>query len=230
MNIPELNNYIQYVTRKGIVKARSVVFQDNGETTTFDVNGINEDFFIFAVFQNNLQRYGIGFENFDNVNMLSFINSNMVDLACVPENSFLPSEQVVTMSYNNDYVKNFFNGGASSVPPNDSFLPKTNELLYLEAYAKENYTDNAYQIIPFATFASGINLDRRNLYFCKFDNLYPVLIKIEDLNADALVQSDSYYIFTTVHSQNGNQLAIQGYKLRFDNPISVDPNSGGSGL
>lgn len=107
MNSPQKNNYIQYVNQSGFVKTRNVIFVDNGETTTFDVGGINEDFFIFAVFQNNIQRFGIGFENFDNNDMLGFINTSVVDLGLVPSNAFLASEQVVTMSYNNAYVKRY---------------------------------------------------------------------------------------------------------------------------
>ena len=107
MNSPELNNYIQYVTRKGVVKSKSVVFVDNGVSTVFKVTGINEDFFIFGVFQNNFKRSGIGFDNCDNVDMLGFVNSSVVDLTVIPFNSFFVSEQVINMSYNNSYVSTF---------------------------------------------------------------------------------------------------------------------------
>jgi len=103
MNSPLLNNYIQYLNLKGQVKTKSVTFVKNDTNTTFEVSGIIEEFFILAVFENNIKKSGIGFENIDNIDMLAFVNSNFFDVNLIPQNHFLPSEQVVVMSYNNEY-------------------------------------------------------------------------------------------------------------------------------
>nr|WP_314896774.1 hypothetical protein [uncultured Flavobacterium sp.] len=176
MNSPELNNYIQYVTRSGIVKAKSVTFQDNGLTTTFDVAGIIEDFFIFAVFQNNLQRFGIGFENFDNINMLSFINSSIVDLACVPTNSFLLSEQVVTMSYNNEYVKKFNSGDPLQFPvlqlvEVDNF-PVQSEPKFYKIYDTPQYRGNVISLTNVQLGTGNFKWITQNVFRLDKDGLF----------------------------------------------------------
>lgn len=109
MNNPNQNNYIQYVTRLDVVKTKAVIFTDNGINTTFKVEGIIEEFFILAVFQNNLRILGVGFDDIENNDMLGFLNSESQDLSLIPKNAFLNSEQIVTMSYNNAYLKNLAN-------------------------------------------------------------------------------------------------------------------------
>ncbi|MBF2709247.1 hypothetical protein [Flavobacterium soyangense] len=105
MNNPAQNNYIQYLTNKDIIKTKEVVFFNNGVNTTFTVSGINEDFFILSVFQNNLRVLGVGFDDIENNDMLGFLNSDILDISLIPRNSFLSSQTVVTMSYNNKYVE-----------------------------------------------------------------------------------------------------------------------------
>lgn len=114
MNTVEKNNYVQYVNRNGIVKAKNVVFEDDGTTTRFTVDGIDEEFFIFAIYQNNIQRFCVGIDNLENTDMLGFINANVVDLSSIPSYAFLQSQTVVQFSYNNDYVQNYRFGSNTS--------------------------------------------------------------------------------------------------------------------
>ncbi|RTY69692.1 hypothetical protein [Flavobacterium sp. LB2P53] len=207
MNSPELNNYVQYVSRSGIVKAKSVVFYDDGEITTFEVSGINEDFFLLAVFQNNIQRYGIGFENFDNINMLSFLNSNVVDLGSISDNSFLNSEQVVVMSYSNKYVS-FQKDGFL---PNKNQDVKNNEYLFLKDYCIDGLNNdpiiNTFSVI----FPNGGSLGETLFYgrlvfgVCRVTE--PVLGTWFDMPIN------QYILFNNVEVSSLAGALIQGYRF-----------------
>jgi len=157
MNSPEKNNYIQYVNRNGIVKAKNVDFVNDGTTTKFTVSGIDEDFFIFSVYENNIQRFCVGIENLDNTDMLGFINANMVDLSCIPEYSFLTPQTSVELSYNNEYVqKNKFGettlsdgGGSSGGGSSDS-----DDLKYFKSLMKHLYPSHEFTFYPLSLFFS----------------------------------------------------------------------------
>lgn len=131
MNTEEKNNYVQYVNRHGIVKAKNVVFEDDGTTTRFTVDGIDEEFFIFAIYQNNIQRFCVGIDNLENTDMLGFINANMVDLSSIPPYAFLQSQTVVQFSYNNEYVQNYKFGSGASV---GSVVQDEPDLKYLKDF------------------------------------------------------------------------------------------------
>lgn len=173
MNNPLQNNYIQYATKLNIVKTKSVVFVDNGINTTFRVEGIIEEFFILAVFQNNVRILGVGFDDLENNDMLGFINSELTDLQLIPQNAFLASEQIVTMSYNNEYLKSLSNS-----VPNSNSKNKHPQLLFLESYIESDPNLQAiiaggvtYKINPIVkTVLAGAFLPPINttLYFCNF--------------------------------------------------------------
>lgn len=105
MNSLQLNNYIQYLTRNGSVKTKSVVFVKNDTNTTFEIKGITEEYFILSVYENNIKKTGVGFDNIDNIDMLAFINSNFYDINTIPQSSFLSPEEKVILSYDNLYLK-----------------------------------------------------------------------------------------------------------------------------
>jgi hypothetical protein len=168
MNSPDKNNYIQYVNEFNKVQTKPVSFVDDGENTRFVVQGIKENFFILAVFQNNIQVFGIGFDDIENNDMLSFLNSNIVDLDCIPNNAFLNAEQVVTMSYNNDYVKEQKNPPKELENPLNQMHP---DELYLYKLCKKGYPNKTFTIVP---FSFGWDLDRNiynplnnKLFYCK---------------------------------------------------------------
>ncbi|MFV5699002.1 hypothetical protein ACM55H_11600 [Flavobacterium sp. ZT3R17] len=223
MNTIENNNYIQYLTLSRIIKTKSVTFVNNGTTTTFVVNGINEEFFILSVFQNNLKVSGVGFENFDNTDMLSVINDNFMDVDLISDSSFLTPLQSVTMSYNNEYVKNQKN-------PKPDLVLRDNEYLYFKAYLDFKFPNNPYEIQPFMRNSTGISLDPYKLYFCKNSGYYDTLIRTDYLNSDSLILNDSHYLFTSSFTQLGNQSVFQGYVAVFENNINPLPVGGGGAL
>lgn len=115
MNIITKNNYVQYVTSTGNVKTKEVVLSLVGTNSVFTLEGILEEFFITSVFQNNCPVYGLGFENLENDDMLSFINSPLVDIGSLPKQAFLPPSAVVVLSYDNAYNKEFHYLGSSTL-------------------------------------------------------------------------------------------------------------------
>jgi hypothetical protein len=225
MNSPDKNNYIQYVNEFNKVQTRPVTFVDDGENTRFVVQGIKENFFILAVFQNNIQVFGIGFDDIENNDMLSFLNSNIVDLDCIPNNAFLNAEQVVTMSYNNDYVKEQKNPQPDP-QPTEHIPQRDNEYLYFNEYLKRLYGDDNYRIYPYQSIGTGIGYFGKHVYFCKHSGNYDVLLRNQMHNADFVTKSDSHYMFTSAQTVQGNQTVFQGYKAILD----VDPYDTGSSL
>lgn len=139
MEFPLTNNYIQYLTKKGIVKTKSVTFTKNYFETTFEVSGINEDFFILSVFENNVKKSGLGFQNLDNPDMLGFINSNFFDINLIPDNSFFPAEQIVVLTYNQEYLRTA-SEYVTSLNPEHAFLL---------SFCEKNYPAKTFYIKPF---------------------------------------------------------------------------------
>lgn len=139
MEFPQTNNYIQYLTKKGIVKTKSVIFVKNYYETTFEVSGINEEFFILSVFENNVKKSGIGFQNIDNVDMLGFINSNFFDINLIPDNSFFPSEQIVILTYNQEYIRT----------ASDYVNALNPDHAYLLNFCEKNFPAKTFYIKPF---------------------------------------------------------------------------------
>lgn len=147
MNSPELNNYIQYVTRNGSVKTKSVVFVKNDINTTFEVKGIIEDYFILSVFENNIKKTGVGFENIDNNDMLAFINSNLFDINTIPQNSFLSPEEIVVMSYNNEYLNNLFNVTFPDIQKVENVAPDYKYIFYRDFLKSQNVLPNTVDLM-----------------------------------------------------------------------------------
>lgn len=225
MNNPQKNNYIQYVNERGKVQTRPVQFNDDGVNTTFVVQGIQENFFILGVYQNNIQIYGVGFDDIENNDMLAFLNSNIIDLDCIPNNAFLNAEQVVTMSYNNDYVKQQKNP-QPDIEPIIPISQRDNEYLYFNESLKRLYGDGNYTIYTFQSIATGVPYFGKHVYFCKHSGYYDVLMRNQMHNADFLVNNDSHYLFTSANTVLGNQTVFQGYKA----VLNVDPYEQSSGL
>lgn len=217
MNSPEQNNYIQYVNQFGVIKTKSVVFTKGLINTTFQVSGINESFFILAVFQNNIKVNGVGFDDLENNDMLAFINSNLFDLSTIPSNAFLNSEQVVTMSYNNEYIK-----GLSSYVP-----LKTNELIYFESYLKVTHPNSTFIIQPFVQsydLNTGISYDQTILFYAKN---YGAPVSIYNTASQIMVQSLSHewLIFNSMYPLGGNEnsFTVVGYKALI---LNLEPSGG----
>lgn len=211
MNTPEQNNYVQYVNLNGKVKTKSVVFQDNGENTTFQVKGIIEPFFILAVFQNNLKVVGVGFDDIENNDMLGFVNSNFVDLDTIPNNAFLESEQVVTMSYNNEYLKRNLNPqpDPQEVKP---LVLRDNEYLYFQAYLDDYVGRGNYSIYPYQNIGTGVALFGKHVYYCKSAGKHELEAYNQRYMADFQFNTDSHFIFTACQTVLGGQTVLSGYK------------------
>ncbi|WP_395048383.1 hypothetical protein [Flavobacterium sp.] len=198
MNSSEQNNYIQYVTKLDIVKTKSVIFEDNGTNTTFKVQGIIEDFFILSVFQNNIRVLGVGFDDIENNDMLGFLNSESQDLALVPRNAFLSSEQVVTMSYNNEYLKEEKN------------KLKTNEEIFFKEYLQMMYPNKKYIIRPFIRTTSEIPEQSNRVYYCTVFGAISVSNR-EHATVSVQTQTHNYQIFASLQSQVG-VISFLGYE------------------
>jgi hypothetical protein len=79
-------NYFQYIDSTYAVKVKEFAPSEGG----YKVEGIENDFFILAVFIDNVRVLGVEFNGLDDINMLSVVNdANIVDLNTISENSFL---------------------------------------------------------------------------------------------------------------------------------------------
>lgn len=217
MNTPEQNNYIQYVNRFGVIKTKSVVFSKGNENTTFEVSGINESFFILAVFQNNIKVNGVGFDNLENNDMLAFINSNLFDLSTIPSNAFLNSEQVVTMSYNNAYI--------SSLSLNNS-LSFCNEYLYIKSYLDYYFDGIPYQLEPINILTNNIELDVYTIYYLKKADNQILIGKVNHLyqNQSYYIENSKHCIFSSCKYADLQYIgALTGYRATFQIPVNEIP-------
>ncbi|WP_026713654.1 hypothetical protein [Flavobacterium daejeonense] len=244
MNTEEKNNYVQYVNRHGIVKAKNVIFEDDGTTTRFTVDGIDEEFFIFAIYQNNIQRFCVGIDNLENTDMLGFINANMVDLSSIPPYAFLQSQTVVQFSYNNEYVQNYKFGAALDSGPSDLPLAAdTDDLKYLKSLMKTLYPANVFTFIPHnVMFLNGIpygndqpnclGVNSNTCYFMRFsvngnltlDNELSVF-KTRDGSYPSLYFSNDEPEFPVLFSgwslSGATMIFAKGYKVVSDLPLWV---------
>ena len=246
MNTPEKNNYIQYVNKNGIVKAKNVVFENDGTTTRFTVSGIDEEFFIFAIYENNIQRFCVGIENLENTDMLGFINANVVDLSCIPEYSFLPPQTDVEFSYNNEYVRNNkFGESPESVGSSDLPLATdTDDLKYIKSLMKTLYPANTFTYIPY--FISYDNQlpnrwEQPNAYPVNSSTCFWMYINCENdvylenklsthrnLAGDYVELNTTYgrdlpYLFTGFQTGEGNPpIWGHGYKIVSNNPLWIE--------
>ncbi|MDI5888741.1 hypothetical protein [Flavobacterium yafengii] len=221
MNNPQKNNYIQYVNEFGKVQTRPVQFNDDGVNTTFVVEGIKENFFILGVYQNNIQVYGVGFDDIENNDMLAFLNSNIIDLDCIPNNAFLNAEQVVTMSYNNDYVKNFQKPVTAPDPEGGvNLTQKTNERLFFEEYLKEKYPLYEFVIKPISYQSSELQGSNRVVYYVKNGSFMTAgHNECEFIGASFLYQHDNFVLLTTAQSTNNEGQNFVGYRAFSNEPL-----------
>lgn len=231
MNSPEKNNYVQYVNELGKIQTKPVLFLNDGVNTTFVVQGIQENFFILGVYENNIQRYGIGFDDIENNDMLAFINSNIIDLDCIPPNAFLNSEQVVTMSYNNDYVKQEKTG---SSPQSSGSVQKTNERLFFEEYCKQ--ICEGVVIVPFSrNLEDGqgvypIDYERNVLFYARatrFANYFTMDYQKTGISlAPQIPVTDNNHVFTVLYNPSGQHVQnceVIGYKAIFPMDLWIEP-------
>lgn len=238
MDFPLTNNYIQYLTKKGIVKTKSVIFVKNYYETTFEVSGINEEFFILSVFENNVKKSGLGFQNIYNPDMLGFINSNFFDINLIPDNTFFPAEQIVVLSYNQEYLRT----------ATDYVNALNYEHAYLLNFCEKNYPAKTFYIKPFFhgwDNANQINNPNSNLlYYAKIisagNTLVSVLQDIGLSNQEACLSlfyhtvtlNGAYFLFNQLQSSTGSNFAgitavtaanafvpVLGYVAIFDEPI-----------
>lgn len=243
MDFPLTNNYIQYLTKKGIVKTKSVTFTKNYYETTFEVSGINEDFFILSVFENNVKKSGIAFQNIDNVDMLGFINSNFFDINLIPDNSFFPSEQIVVLTYNQEYLR-------TATEYVNALHP---DHVYLLQFCEKNYPAKTFYIKPFyhgLDYLHQINNPNNNLlYFARVVGIVTSFVSVLDNiglsnqesslsmfyhSAGGSVASSTPFLFNRLVFSTGSNFAgittptplstyaqVMGYVAIFDEPVFV---------
>ncbi|TRX16738.1 hypothetical protein [Flavobacterium franklandianum] len=97
--------YVQYITANGVIKVKQVERQVESNEIIYNLDGINEDFFILGVYDLNKRVLGVTFGNVENLEMISFLNSDFQSVEALPKNSFFPPNTMVsifkdTLNYN----------------------------------------------------------------------------------------------------------------------------------
>ncbi len=92
------NTYIQYLTRSGLVKTVEVERVEEAQFVKFTVSGIQEEFFLLNLFDNNKKIDGLTFDNVQNLQMLSFLNSDFQTVEVIPDNFYMNAFDVVVIS------------------------------------------------------------------------------------------------------------------------------------
>lgn len=106
-------NYIQYLTKNGLIKTKQITSVDSGLRTVFLINKIQEDFFILALFENNIKISGLEFDSSENLDQLAFINSDIFDISTISSTNFFNEQTVVVLSYLNPSINNKINNTLS---------------------------------------------------------------------------------------------------------------------
>jgi hypothetical protein len=146
MNAPLKNNYIQYLTRNNKLKIAPLMINDNSNGRVGSVyisTLIQEEFFIVAVYYNNVQTFGLGFDNLENDPMLAVINSPFTDVSLILEQDFFPPLTPVVFSCNR------INMDGTGERLWMDRAQKTEQYLDFEEYLNYHYPTNAYIIRPF---------------------------------------------------------------------------------
>jgi hypothetical protein len=91
------HTYVQYVTKNGFVKVKQVERDVDGTNVFYNLDGINEEFFILGLYDLNKRVFGVTFANIQNLDMIAFLNSDFQTVELLPEISFLPPLQFVAM-------------------------------------------------------------------------------------------------------------------------------------
>nr|WP_315160313.1 hypothetical protein [uncultured Flavobacterium sp.] len=106
-------NYIQYLTKNGLIKTKQITSVDSGLRTVFLIDNIQEDFFILALFENNIKISGLEFDSSENLDQLAFINSDIFDISTISSTNFFNEQTVVVLSYLNPSINNKINNTLS---------------------------------------------------------------------------------------------------------------------
>lgn len=99
-------NYIQYLTKNGLIKTKQITSFDSGLRTVFLIDKIQEDFFILSLFENNIKITGLEFDSSENYDQLAFINSDIFDISSISSTNFFNEQTVVVLSYLNPSINN----------------------------------------------------------------------------------------------------------------------------
>lgn len=92
------NTYIQYLTKGGQIKTIEVEKETVSENYKYTVQGIQEEFFLLNLFDNNKKVVGITFDNIQNLQMLAFLNSDFQTIEVIPEMFFINAFETVILS------------------------------------------------------------------------------------------------------------------------------------
>lgn len=92
-----VKDYIQYVVPNGSIYAKPVIRIEARNELLFLVDNINDNYFIVALFVDNVQVNRVSFVDVQNVPMLAFINSNNVDLDVIPQDAFFNAHTDVSL-------------------------------------------------------------------------------------------------------------------------------------
>jgi hypothetical protein len=167
------STYVQYVNKNGCVKVKQVEREVDGTNVFYNLDGINEEFFILGLYDLNKRVLGVTFSNIQNLDMIAFLNSDFQTVELLPEISFLPPLQFVamvvdTLNYdiNFDVVPKSFDFAAlmlvlqsikaciCGVP--SPVIPVSLSLSKLE--------QNVYQVDFFTGYFDGINLEMESSF------------------------------------------------------------------
>lgn len=111
------SNYIQYLTLQGQIKVYALAYDFFDNITSLDGEGnpyaincvvrdISEPFYILNVFFDHKKQTGLIFDNVDNLDMLAYVNSDIVSVDAISENNFFPPNQMVLISkhFKNEFI------------------------------------------------------------------------------------------------------------------------------
>lgn len=106
-------SYIQYLTKNGLIKTKKITSVDSGLRTVFTIDKIEEDFFILALFENNIKISGLQFDSLENLDQLAYINSDIFDISAISSTNFFNEQTVVVLSYLKPSINNEINNTLS---------------------------------------------------------------------------------------------------------------------
>lgn len=92
------DTYIQYATLNGNIRTIEVEREVVDTKIRFTVQGIQEDFFLLNLFDKNKKVEGLTFDNVQNLQMLSFLNSDFQTLEAIPEQFYFKAFDVIEIS------------------------------------------------------------------------------------------------------------------------------------
>lgn len=161
------NTYIQYVNDNGHIKTVEVDRQIEGKEIIYTTPPIPENFFILSLFDLNQRVYGLTFANFQNLEALGFLNSELQTLEALPLTGyFSANSEVSIVKDTQNYDLNF---------DKIDYTPKSSEKYFFDELCKsiaDNLSTN-YEIFPYTTGLGDMSEKqfiysegRSELYFC----------------------------------------------------------------